>query len=149
MKHVALSILALAFAVPAAHAQNKDTSTTESSKSTVQNKDTSTTESNKSTAQSTGQSTDTATTRTPNDRPAAARSRDVGKADDECMCECNGKMIKGMKSHPMGRSPSGMDRSRPAAPTGSATDTSSQPRTGTSETTPTPENPPAAPSTPK
>jgi hypothetical protein len=131
MKHLALSILALAFAVPAAHAHDKDTTTKESSQSSAQSTD-----------------TDTAP-RTANDRPAAARSHDVGKADDECMCECNGKMIKGTKSHPMGRSPSGMDRSRPGAPAGSAIDTSSQPKTGTNETTPTPENPPAAPSTPK
>jgi hypothetical protein len=50
------------------------------------------------------------------------------------MCNCNGKMIKGTKARPMGRSTSGMDRSRPAAtPPGSdaTPDKSTQPENQT------------------
>jgi hypothetical protein len=46
------------------------------------------------------------------------------------MCECNGKMIKGKKGHPMGRGPASMDRSRPS----SAND--AQPSKGTGEMNP-------------
>jgi hypothetical protein len=106
MKLVAISVVALALVAPAARAQNRDTST-DDTKSTARD---TTTDTSKSTA--TGK-----TLPADRDRPAAARSRDLGKADDECMCECNGKMIKGTKGRPMGRSPSGMDRStKPESP---------------------------------
>ena len=133
MKVFALSILGLALAVPAARAQNRDTSTNDTSKATAQQgTDTSkataqpSTDTSKSTAQpstdaskSTAQSTETGKAmpmdKGEKDRPAAARSRDLGKSDDECMCECNGKMIKGKKGHPMGRGAPSMDRSRPSS----------------------------------
>ena len=150
MKLFALSILGLALAVPAARAQNQDTSTndkataqqsTDTSKSTAQTGDAS-----KSTAQtgdsstSTAQTSDTSKTtkmdKTAKSRPAAARSHDTGKSDDECMCDCNGKMIKGKRSHPMGRGGPGMDRSRPSsasdASRASGTESSNAPASDTS-----------------
>ena len=115
MKLVAISILGLALAAPAVRAQNQETSKNESSKSTAQTAD-----SAKATPAN-------------RDRPAAARSRDQVMSED-CMCDCNGKMIKGTKARPMGRSTSGMDRSRPAAtPPGSdaTPDKSTQPENQT------------------
>jgi hypothetical protein len=151
MKLFALSILGLALAIPAARAQNQDTKTNDSNMATAQQG----TDASKSTAQS-GETSKAAKPMDKTDRPAAARSRDLGKSDDECMCECNGKMIKGKKGHPMGRGPANMDRSRPApasdasranpstgpavppsdTPPGASTDTSSQPSKGTGEMNP-------------
>jgi len=174
MKVFALSILGLALAVPAARAQNRDTSTNDTSKSTAQqgtdaSKSTAqpSTDTSKSAAQpstdaskSTAQSSETGKAmpmdKGEKDRPAAARSRDLGKSDDECMCECNGKMIKGKKGHPMGRGAPSMDRSRPSSASDASranapaspnpppadksaspsTDTSNQPSKGTGEMNP-------------
>src|SRR5438445_2834804 len=119
MKLFALSILGLALAVPAARAPNQDTNDT--SKATAQQGTDATTstaqqgtdatrppaaqvtDATKSTAQTSDTGKASAMDRKAKDRPAAARSHDLGKSDDECMCDCNGKMTKGNKSHPMGR----------------------------------------------
>jgi len=186
MKLFALSILGLALAVPAARAQNQDTN--DSSKATAQQGTDATkstaqqgTDATKSTAQqgtdttkSTAQTSDTgkatAMDKKAKDRPAAARSHDLGKSDDECMCDCNGKMIKGKKSHPMGRGPATMDRSRPSSASdasrasspaspnapaadtsaGAGTDTSSQPSKGAGDMNPSsPDNKTENPSNPR
>ncbi len=163
MKVFALSILGLALAVPAARAQNRDTSTNDTSKATAQqNTDASkpTAQQNTDASKSTSQSSETSKAmpmdKSDKDRPAAARSRDLGKSDDDCMCDCNGKMIKGKKGHPMGRGPANMDRSRPSSASdasranapaspnappadksaGASTDTSNQPSKGTGEMNP-------------
>ena len=150
MKVFALSILGLALAVPAARAQNQDTSMNDTSKATAQQ------DASKSTAQSSETSKAMPMDKSDRDRPAAARSRDLGKSDDECMCDCNGKMIKGKKGHPMGRGPASMDRSRPSSASdasranapvspnappadksaGASPNTSSQPSKGTGEMNP-------------
>jgi len=152
MKVFALSILGLVLAVPAARAQNQDTSMNDTSKATAQQG----TDASKSTAQSSETSKAMPMDKSDRDRPAAARSRDLGKSDDECMCDCNGKMIKGKKGHPMGRGPASMDRSRPSSASdasranapvspnappadksaGASPNTSSQPSKGTGEMNP-------------
>ena len=129
MKLVAISILGLALAAPAVRAQNQETSKNESSKSTAQTAD-----SAKATPAN-------------RDRPAAARSRDQVMSED-CMCDCNGKMIKGTKAHPMGSSPSGMDRSRPAGTT-PGSDATPPASDATPDKSTQPESPPATPSTPR
>jgi len=163
MKLFALSILGLALAVPSARAQNRDTSMNDTSKATPQQGTDATkstaqqgTDATKSTAQTSDTGKATAMDKKAKDRPAAARSHDLGKSDDECMCDCNGKMIKGKKSHPMGRGPATMDRSRPSSASdasranapaspnappadksaGASTDTSNQPSKGTGEMNP-------------
>ena len=163
MKLFALSVLGLALAVPAARAQNQDT-TNDSSKATAQQG----TDATKSTAQ---QGTDaTKSTAQTSDTGKATAMDKKAKSDDECMCDCNGKMIKGKKSHPMGRGPATMDRSRPSSASdasrasspaspnapaadtsaGSSTDTSSQPSKGAGDMNPSsPDNKTENPSNPR